>query len=242
LSNDDLLIVNVTKRLRDIELAISLSFGLGVTLVVGPSGAGKTTLLRIIAGVVHPDAGTIALGGREVDSASGAHVPPGARDVGLVFQDYALFPHLDVAANVAYGLCARHVPLAERERRVREMLDRLDIAELARVRPGALSGGQRQRVALARALVIEPRALLLDEPLAALDLLTRSRVREELVRLLRPLQIPTVFVTHDRSDATAFPERIVVLDGGAVVADAAYSDLDARASDFLGAFLGNGRS
>jgi ABC-type Fe3+/spermidine/putrescine transport system ATPase subunit len=241
LSNDDRLTVDVRKRLRDIELAVSLSFDLGVTLVVGPSGAGKTTLLRIIAGVVHPDAGTIALGGRAIDGPAGAHVPPGARDVGLVFQDYALFPHLDVAANVAYGLDARRVPRAERERRVREMLERLDIGELARVRPGALSGGQRQRVALARALVIEPRALLLDEPLAALDLLTRSRVREELVRLLRPLQIPTVFVTHDPADAAAFPERIVVLDAGAVVADAAHSDLDARASDFLGAFVGNGR-
>ncbi|MGH2346080.1 MAG: ABC transporter ATP-binding protein, partial [Chloroflexota bacterium] len=172
--NEHTLAVNVQKRLREITLAVDLRFDPGVTVIVGPSGAGKSTLLRLIAGLTRPDQGAIQLGERVLDdTAARLYVPPGRREISLVFQEYALFPHLSIERNVAYGLQARRVPRAERGRRVRAMLERLGIANLAGERPDHLSGGQRQRVALARALVLEPRALLLDEPLAALDVQTR---------------------------------------------------------------------
>jgi ABC-type sulfate/molybdate transport systems ATPase subunit len=138
----------------------------------------------------------------------------------MVFQEYALFPHLDVAANVAYGLRARRAAPAEREKLVRRILDRLEIGELRGERVGELSGGQRQRVALARALVIEPAALLLDEPLSALDPLTRARVRDELRAILAGVDVPTLFVTHDQTDRAAFPARVVRIERGRLVAEA----------------------
>src|SRR5579871_1204704 len=180
--------VAVGKRLREITLAVDLVFAPGVTAIVGPSGAGKSTLLRLVAGLVRPDNGIIRLGERTLDDASrGFHLTSGRRDISLVFQEYALFPHLSVARNVAYGLEARRVGRAERRRRVGAALERLGIARLADERPTRLSGGQRQRVALARALVTEPSALLLDEPLAALDVQTRASVRHELRLILRDL-------------------------------------------------------
>jgi len=178
----------------------------GVTVVEGPSGAGKTTLLRLIAGIVRPQTGLITLDGRTLtDTRAKLYVPPHERNVAILFQEYALFPHMNVSANIAYGLRARKIPREERNARVRRELERFDIATLAQARVTELSGGQRQRVALARALVIEPAALLLDEPLAALDVATRQRVRKELAAQLQQVNVPTLFVSHDPSARELFP-------------------------------------
>ena len=240
MNSDTSLSIGVTKRLRDVTVQVDLTFGAGVTALVGPSGAGKSTLLRMVAGLTRPDAGTVRLGAATLDDAARRyHLPPGRRDVSLVFQEYALFPHLSVAENVAYGLRARRVGQAERARRVGAMLERLGIAALARERPGHLSGGQRQRVALARALALEPRALLLDEPLAALDVETRAAVRAELRMMLTSLPIPTVLVTHDYADALVFRERVVVMDRGQVAQDGPHAELLARPrSRFVAQFTG----
>ena len=208
-----ILAVRVRKRLRDFTLDIDTTFGNGVTIVTGPSGAGKTTLLRSIAGLLVPDAGVVRLGDRVLSDAT-TFVAPFERNIGVVFQEYALFPHLDVAQNVAYGLRARRTPAAERTTRTAAMLARLEIGDLERVRVSRLSGGQRQRVALARALIVEPSALLLDEPLSALDGATRDRVRAELAGVLADLAIPTLLVTHDETDRAAFPGTAVYLDAG----------------------------
>jgi ABC-type sulfate/molybdate transport systems ATPase subunit len=198
---------DIHKRLREFTLNAAAEIGTGVTFVEGPSGGGKTTLLRLIAGLIAPDRGRIALGERTLtDTASRTFVAPHRRNVALVFQEYALFGHLDVTGNVAYGLRARGVPRPERAARVARTLERLEIEALAGARVTELSGGQRQRVALARALVMEPAALLLDEPLAALDPATRDRVRTELAATLRGVAVPTLFVSHDPSDRELFPE------------------------------------
>jgi molybdate transport system ATP-binding protein len=177
----------------------------GVTVVEGPSGAGKTTLLRLLAGLIRPEEGTVTLNGRALtDTAAGVFLPPEARNIAILFQEYALFPHYDVAGNVGYGLRARNMPRAELDERVDRELARLDITTLRHARVTELSGGQRQRVALARALAVEPDALLLDEPLAALDPATRDKVREELAAVLRAVNVPTLFVSHDPADRTLF--------------------------------------
>lgn len=209
--------VAVTKALRDFTLDITVDVPRGVTIVVGESGSGKSTLLRLVAGLVRPDAGRIELDGRVLSEAR-TFVPPFRRDIGMVFQEYALFPHLDVAANVAFGLRARGVAAPERDARVRRMLARLEIDRLGAQRVGELSGGQRQRVALARALVIEPAALLLDEPLAALDPHTRGRVRGELRSMLAGVDVPALLVTHDQADRAAFPERVLRIERGRLLA------------------------
>jgi molybdate transport system ATP-binding protein len=208
--------VDVAKRLREFRLEVALEVSNGVTVVIGESGAGKTTLLRLIAGLVRPDSGQIVLGGRVVSSER-IFVPAFKRDIGVVFQEYALFPHLDVAANVEFGLRARGMPLDDRRSRVARTLARFEIAELARERVNELSGGQRQRVALARALVFEPAALLLDEPLSALDPETRGRVRDELRTLLSDVNVPTLLITHDAADRSTFPERVIRIERGRVV-------------------------
>ena len=178
----------------------------GVTVIEGPSGAGKTTLLRLIAGLIRPKTGTVALNGRTLTKTTHRlFVPPAKRNVAILFQEYALFPHFDVAGNVEYGLRARNVPRAEREERVMRELKRLDIGTLAHARVTELSGGQRQRVALARALVVKPAALLLDEPLAALDVATRKLVRGELAAMLKQVNVPTLFVSHDPGARLLFP-------------------------------------
>lgn len=186
-----------------------------VTVLFGPSGAGKSTILRCVAGLEHPDAGTVRFQ-EEVwsDAAEGRWVPPQRRRVGFLHQEPALFPHRTVRGNVAFGL--RGVPRVERRRRVDELLERFGLAELADRRPGALSGGERQRVALARALAPSPRLLLLDEPLSALDAPTREELRLELRRHLVEAGIPSLLVTHDRTEAMVLGDRIAVVIGGEV--------------------------
>jgi molybdate transport system ATP-binding protein len=198
--------LDIACALRSYELGLSLSVGAETVALVGPSGAGKTTVLRAIAGLRAPDRGRIALGADVwFDARTRVDRPPEARSVGLVFQEYALFPHMTVRRNVAFGGGGA---------RVDELLERLGIAHLAGERPGRISGGERQRVALARALARAPGVLLLDEPLAALDTHTRAGVRTHLQDLLAQLRLPTVIVTHDFRDATALADRIgVIVDG-----------------------------
>ena len=179
--------------------------------LLGPSGSGKTTCLRLIAGFEQPDAGTIEIYGESV-----AGVPPYERSVNTVFQDYALFPHMTVAANVEYGLMIRKVPAAERRRRAGEMLEMVKLSGLGGRKPNQLSGGQRQRVALARALVNRPRVLLLDEPLGALDLKLREQMQVELKGLQRQVGITFVYVTHDQGEALSMSDRLTVFDHGRI--------------------------
>ena len=192
---------------------LSLDIGRGETIVLlGPSGCGKTTTLRIIAGLESPDTGGRVL----FDADDVTALPIEKRGVGMVFQTYALFPNMDVAENVGYGLRVRDLPKPQREAQVKEMLALVDLQPLASRRVDQLSGGQRQRVALARALAIRPRVLLLDEPLTALDAKLREQLRVEIDRLLRGLGITVVYVTHDQSEAMALGDRIVVMEKGRI--------------------------
>lgn len=179
--------------------------------LLGPSGCGKTTLLRLVAGFYPPDSGEILFGDRCVND-----VPPHRRNTGMVFQSYALWPHMTVAQNVEYGLDVRCIPTAERGQRVREALAMVRMEELANRSPNQLSGGQQQRVALARALVIRPDALLLDEPLSNLDARLRLEMRDEIRRLHAELKLTTVYVTHDQKEALSLADRMAVLQGGVV--------------------------
>ena len=179
--------------------------------LLGPSGSGKTTCLRLVAGFDHPDQGRILLDGEDVTD-----VPPFERNVNTVFQDYALFPHMSVAENVAYGLRVRRVGSAERRQRALEMLDLVRLGDFGDRRPSQLSGGQKQRVALARALINQPRVLLLDEPLGALDLKLREEMQAELKGLQQRLGITFVFVTHDQGEALSMADRVAVFSQGRV--------------------------
>ncbi|HEV7754109.1 MAG TPA: ABC transporter ATP-binding protein [Baekduia sp.] len=222
--------LDIRVALRSYALGVGLTVDAETVALVGPSGAGKTTVLRAIAGLLRPDAGRVALDGEPwFDGARGVHLAPERRSVGLVFQDYALFPHLTVAQNVAFGGGAR----------TGELLERLRISDLADAKPGTLSGGERQRVALARALARDPAVLLLDEPLAALDAHTRAVVRDELADLLAELTLPAILVTHDPRDATALADRVgVIVDGELRQLGAPQELLDAPADPFVAAFTG----
>ncbi|MGB2953895.1 MAG: ABC transporter ATP-binding protein [Gaiellaceae bacterium] len=227
----DPLRVDIDVPLRHFAVELELAVGGGETVaLVGPSGAGKTTVLRSIAGLVKPAAGRVAVGGQTwFDSERRIDVAPERRAVGLVFQDYALFPHLSVEANVAFG----------GRRPVGDLLRRFGIAELAKVRPRELSGGERQRVALARALARDPAVLLLDEPLAALDTQTRGRTRGELHDLLTDIGLPTLLVTHDYADAAALAERVAVIVDGRIVQVGTPPELVAEpGSPFVADFVG----
>jgi putative spermidine/putrescine transport system ATP-binding protein len=224
--------VDGTRALEPLDLAIAA----GETIVLlGPSGCGKTTTLRLIAGLESPDrGGRVLFGDSDV-----THLPIDRRNVGMVFQSYALFPNLDVRGNVGYGLKVRAVGAAERERRVDEMLAMMQIAPLAARRIDQLSGGQKQRVALARALAVRPRALLLDEPLTALDAKLRDQLRLEINALLRRLGITAVYVTHDQHEAMALGDRIVVMNRGRVAQIGAPRDIyRAPADRFVADFIG----
>ncbi len=203
--------------------------------MLGPSGSGKTTVLRMIAGFEIPDCGAVCLGGVDV-----THQPPYQRDVNTVFQDYALFPHLNVRDNVAYGLRVRGVPKRERLERADAALARTRLAGLGDRRASQLSGGQRQRVALARALVVQPKVLLLDEPLGALDLKLREEMQLELKGLQRDVGITFVFVTHDQEEALTMSDRIAVFSAGQIEQVGAPAELyEHPQSAFVANFVGS---
>ncbi|MFC5381052.1 ABC transporter ATP-binding protein [Aquipuribacter nitratireducens] len=213
------LVVDVALPRGGLEVTARVDVAPGeVVVVVGPNGAGKSTLLHVVAGLVAPARGRVALAGRVLDDpAAGVRLPVPARRVGLVPQDLQLFPHLDVRDNVAFGLRAAGARAAPARAVAERWCTRLGLTDEVRHRPGRLSGGQRQRVALARALAPEPDALLLDEPLAALDAGTRVHVRAELRHHLADVAVPTLLVTHDPVDAMVLADRVVVVEAGRVV-------------------------
>jgi molybdate transport system ATP-binding protein len=226
----DTLRLDLAHGLRSFRLELALEVGSEAVALVGPSGAGKTTVLRAVAGLARPDRGRIAAGAEVwFDAERRVERAPEERSVGYVFQDYALFPHLTVARNVAFG----------GRTRAAELLERLGITHLASARPGELSGGERQRVALARALAREPRVLLLDEPLSALDAHTRAAVRLELATVLREARLPTLLVTHDFEDAAVLADRVgVLLDGKLLQLGPPRELVDAPAHPFVASLTG----
>ena len=223
----------------DLDVALTGAAG-EVVALVGPNGAGKTTVLRVLAGLVPLDAGRVVLDGRVLDDpVAGTWVPTERRPIGYVFQDYLLFPHLSARDNVAFGLRSRGAPRAEARRRAGEWLERVGLAELAGAKPRALSGGQAQRVALARALATEPRLLLLDEPLSALDAQTRVQTRRELRRTLAGFGGTRLLVTHDPVEAMVLADRLVVVEEGRVVQTGAPVDVSRHPrSDYVAELVG----
>jgi putative spermidine/putrescine transport system ATP-binding protein len=189
---------------------LSLDTGEFVSLL-GPSGCGKTTALRLVAGFDRPDAGRIVVDGKDL-----TNVPPNRRDMGMVFQAYSLFPNMNAEQNVEYGLRVRKQPKADRRKRVGDLLELVGLGHAGKRYPHQLSGGMQQRVALARALAIEPRVLLLDEPLSALDAKVRVQLREEIRRIQLELGITTIYVTHDQEEALSISDRVAVMYGGRI--------------------------
>jgi putative spermidine/putrescine transport system ATP-binding protein len=227
----------LTKRFGDLvavaDVDLEIDQGEFFTLL-GPSGSGKTTTLRMIAGFELPDAGTVELGGADVTP-----LPPYARDVNTVFQDYALFPHMSVGENVGYGLRIKKVSKAERARRVAEALEMVRLTGFDDRRPAQLSGGQRQRVALARAIVNRPRVLLLDEPLGALDLKLRQQMQVELKAIQQEVGITFVYVTHDQEEALAMSDRMAVFNDGRIEQVGGPAEVyEHPANDFIAGFVG----
>jgi molybdate transport system ATP-binding protein len=220
-----------------LDAAIEAPAG-GCLAIAGPSGSGKSTLLRIAAGLLRPSSGRVTWGDEVwLDTDARRDLAPELRGCGYVFQDYALFGHMAVWQNVAYGL--RGLSRAERRRRADELLSRFGIEALATARPRTLSGGERQRVALARALAVSPRALLLDEPLSALDARTRASASRELAAVLREAAVPALLVTHDFTEAAVLGDRVAVIDGGRIVQEGTAGELAAApASAFVADFTG----
>src|SRR5262245_8764559 len=207
-------LVNLQKSFAGTPAVRAASFRIErgqVLSLLGPSGCGKTTTLRMIAGFEQPTGGRVLLGGSDITA-----LPARKRNIGMVFQSYALFPHMSAAQNVAFGLEMRRIGRHDRERRVARALDIVRMSKLADRMPKQLSGGQQQRVALARALVIEPDLLLLDEPLSALDLKLREEMRDEIHRIVRELAITTVFVTHDQGEALVLSDLVAVMNEGRI--------------------------
>jgi ABC-type Fe3+/spermidine/putrescine transport system ATPase subunit len=227
----------LTKRFDDVIAvdAVDLHVAAGEFLsLLGPSGCGKTTTLRLVAGFEQPDEGSILIGGEDV-----ARLPPYRRDVNTVFQSYALFPHLKVLDNVAYGLKQRGFDRAERHERARAMLELVRLPEVETRKPKQLSGGQQQRVALARALVMEPKVLLLDEPLGALDLKVRRQLQIELKRIQETVGVTFVYVTHDQEEALAMSDRVAVMAAGRIEQIGTPREIyDNPSSPFVADFIG----
>lgn len=233
----DLLIEGVARRFGEVVALdhVSLQVAQGELLtILGPSGSGKTTLLKVVAGFETPDAGRVTVGGADITS-----LPPAKRDIGMVFQNYALFSHLSVAANVAFPLEMRNVARAEIERRVAEALAMVELKGYEARLPRQLSGGQQQRVALARAIVFNPRLLLLDEPFGALDRKLRETMQLEVRRLQRRLGLTTIFITHDQEEALVLSDRIAVMNRGTIQQIATTTEIYERpANDFVADFVG----
>jgi molybdate transport system ATP-binding protein len=243
------LAADVRLRVGDLDLCVGLRATPGELIVmVGPNGAGKTTLLRVLAGLQPLDSGSVHLDGEVLDDpAAGVFVPPERRAIGVVFQDALLFPHLGALENVAFGLRSRGAPRNVARADAAQWLDRVDLSGRGGARPNDLSGGEAQRVALARALAPEPRLLLLDEPLAALDVSTRAGFRHELRRNLASYEGIRILVTHDPLEALALADRIVVLENGRVVQEGTPGEVRARprsryAADLVGVNLLRGTS
>ncbi len=230
-------IENLVKRYGDLYALndVSLTVEAGeVFFLLGPSGCGKTTLLRSIAGFVTPDAGRIHLGDREITT-----TPPNRRDTAMVFQNYALWPHMTVADNVGFGLEVKNVPARQRRERIHEALSLVQMEDLGGRKPNQLSGGQQQRVALARALVVRPECLLLDEPLSNLDAKLRLHMRRVIRKLCKQLDLTTIYVTHDQKEALSMADRIAVMNKGRIEQIGTPTDLYNRpANRFVAEFVG----
>ena len=222
---------NGIPAVRDVSLRVTQG---EVVALLGPSGCGKTTLLRIIAGLEVPDAGTVRFGGQDM-----ASVPAHRRGFGLMFQDYALFPHRDVAQNIAFGLEMQGWDRTQIARRVGEMLELVGLRGYERRRVFELSGGEQQRVALARSLAPQPRLLMLDEPLGSLDRVLREQLLEELRQILSQVGVTTIYVTHDQQEAFALADRVVILRAGQVVQEGKPEEVYCHPNDlFVARFLG----
>ena len=221
---------NIAVRLGTLDLDVAMEAAPGeIVAVLGPNGAGKTTVLRAVAGLAPLERGRIELDDVVLDDvARGTHLPPERRPIGVVFQDYLLFPHLSALDNVAFGLRARGIGAGDARARAGSWLERLGIGACANARPRTLSGGQAQRVALARALAIDPRLLLLDEPLAALDASARGEVRRDLKRHLASFAGIRIVITHDPLEAVALADRLVILEAGRVVQTGSPADVTQR--------------
>jgi iron(III) transport system ATP-binding protein len=205
---------------------VSLNIEKGERVVIlGPSGCGKTTILRMVAGFIHPDKGRIAIDGFAVANNGKCLVEPENRQVGMVFQDLALWPHMNVYENLAFGLKAKKVSKKERGGRIDEILEKVQMTPFRNAYPGDLSGGQQQRIALARALVMQPKILLMDEPLSSLDIDLNLLLRREILRLQEELAITMLYVTHDRDEAFSLASRIVVMEGGQIRKIGAVNDI-----------------
>lgn len=215
------------------DVSVSIERGEFVCLL-GPSGCGKTTLLRLIAGLADMDEGEISLEGQSLTT-----VPARHRDFGIVFQSYSLFPNMTISENIGYGLKIRNTPTDQIAERVTELLNLIKLPDIGQKYPGQLSGGQQQRVALARAIAVDPRVLLLDEPLSALDAKVRGELRDEIHQLQRSLGIPTLMVTHDQEEALALADKIICMNHGVVVQSSTPQELYHKpATRFVAEFMG----
>jgi iron(III) transport system ATP-binding protein len=239
----DLVVENVQKRLGGLQILSGAGFTAErgrIVALLGASGSGKTTLLRCIAGLEQPEIGRIVIGGTTVlDDKANIALPPEARQIGLVFQSYALWPHRTVFENVAYGLKLRNTPEAEVKQRVEAILEKMGLGHLAARYPDQLSGGQQQRVAICRALVYEPKVLLLDEPLSNLDAKLREEARFWIRKLILDLKICAIIVTHDQGEALAIADSILLLKGGAIVQEGTPTEIYSQPTSFYSAdFMG----
>ena len=233
----------VTKLFKDVKALdnVSFEFEKGILAFLGPSGCGKTTLLRSIAGLEIPDAGSISIADKiQTSIAQGVLVPPYSREIGFVFQNYALWPHMTVFKNVAFALNLRKVQSDEVKRRVLAALDLVGLSGREERYPSQLSGGQQQRVALARSIVMEPRLILLDEPLSNLDAKLREEMRVELKKLIKKVGISALYVTHDQEEAFVISDKVIVMNGGRILQYASPDDIyNYPADSFVAAFIGH---
>ncbi len=236
-------IEGVTKLYKDLKALdnVSFEFEKGILAFLGPSGCGKTTLLRSIAGLEIPDAGSISIGDKvQTSIEKGILVPPYSREIGFVFQSYALWPHMTVFKNVAFGLNLRKISAQETKRRVLASLDLVGLGGREERYPSQLSGGQQQRVALARSIVLEPRLILLDEPLSNLDAKLREEMRVELKKLIKKVGISALYVTHDQEEAFVISDKVIVMNGGKVLQYDAPDEIYSHPADpFVASFIGH---